>query len=210
MEAASKAFPLHRALLFALGFLLSVTAIDHDYKSILESVARLQISDVISLEDGIFSKSTVANILWGLATALAGWTIPRITLRFIFKYSEKISLVRTKIEAAHADSPFKNKTPTVAEKKEALEFIDSTLQKPKKQLQSLNTVAELAAGTATAFFATWYWGNILDAICGLLFLVILLVAQFKSLLLFLSDYIAGAIVRAQLLGKSPPDLSNLG
>lgn len=209
LEAATKAFPLHRALLFALGFVLSAIALDHEYKSIFESLANLKLSETISFQGGILSKSTVANFLWGFATSLAGLLTSRLSLRVIFNFANKMVPLRSKIEAAHADSPFKAKPLTLAEKKEAVEFIDSSLLETKTQLQSLNAAAELCAGLFVALIVGSYWGNLIDFGLGMIFGVMLVSIQIKSLLIFLNEYIGGAISKAQVLGKSPPDLAKL-
>jgi hypothetical protein len=209
LEAATKAFPLHRAVLFAVGFAFSAIALDHEYKSIFESLASLKLSEAISFDNGILSKSTVANFLWGLACSFAGLIISRLTLRFIFNFTNKIVPVRSKIEAAHIDSPFKNKAATLTEKKEIIEFIDSSLSETRAQLQQLNAAAELCAGLFISLVAASYWGNIIDLGLGIFFGSMLVGIQIRSLFIFLNDYIGGAIFRAQVLGKSPPDLTKL-
>ena len=63
VEAVTKTFPLHRILVFTLGFMLSLIALEHDYKSLSESLVLLELGDIAELDSGPLSQATILNII---------------------------------------------------------------------------------------------------------------------------------------------------
>ena len=204
IDAVTKTFPLHRLVVFALGFLLSLIAIDHEYKSLSESLVHLGLGDLVSLDSGPLSNATVLNIFLGLCSMLSGWAVARVTLRIVFAWGDKLASVRQKVKAAYDESPFKN-VKTIAERKEALEFVDSSLDDSRSKIKAMAAMAELLGGIDVTLLVGCLWGNWLDAFYGLAALIAAAIAQFRSVLIFLSDYLGPAISRALLLGRPPPN-----
>jgi hypothetical protein len=203
VDAVTKTFPLHRVLVFALGTLLSLIAPDHEYKSLSESLIRLGLGDLTSLESGPLSKATVLNVFLGLGAALSGWAVARVTLRIAFECADNLASVRQKVKVAYDESPFKN-AKTIADRKEALEFVNSSLEDSHSKIKAMATIAELLGGVGVTLLIGCWWGSWLDAVYGLAALVAAVIAQFRSVLIFLSDYLGPALSRALLLGRPPP------
>lgn len=208
VDAVTKTFPLHRVLVFALGTLLSLIATDHEYKSLSESLVRLGLGDLTSLESGPLSKATVLNVFLGLGAALSGWAVARLALRIAFACVDNLASIRKKVKVAYDESPFKN-AKTITERKEALDFVNSSLEDSHSKIKAMAAMAELLGGVGVTLIVACWWGNWLDALYGLAALTTAVIAQFRSVLIFLSDYLGPALSRALLLGRPPPSSINV-
>ncbi|MGJ0223533.1 hypothetical protein ACQUZK_09045 [Streptococcus pyogenes] len=206
VEAAAALLPLHRALSFAVGFVVSFIALDHDYKSVTESLLHLPLDQFATLKEGLFADAVVANLVAGIAAVIAGWLLSRLTLRGMFAVVARATDYEKRVQEAYSTSAATG-VSTVGERKEALEFVESILASPQTGLRRLTALAELASALAVTLLAASYWGNLVDIVCGIAALAISSTFHFLAIRLFLADFLGPAILKATLLGKPvPPNL----
>lgn len=207
LEAAGKALPLHRALLFFFGFIASLLICADCTLSVIQAVLRLEIKPLIFLDSEIYKGATILNLLAGCAAAVTAVVLSRISLRITFSAICKLINYEQRVDSAFRDSPFK--TSPLKERKEALDFLEIGAAPLRNKLQFFNTVTELLSGAALVLLIAAFWGTWIDALAGFFLLMGLFIVQAFSIHLFLSQYLPIAISRAQLLGKPIPRATDI-
>lgn len=203
VEAVTSAMPLHRALVFATGFSGSLAVRDQTHLSIVETLARVPLSNLTSLATGPLSKAIFADVLLGIALVVGGWVLARLVLRAVFALAARSTKLWERAGASAAQSPL-DLTQSLSDRQAALDLIEKSLDEPRSRLRVRAAAAEVTAGFGIGCLAATYWGNVLDGLLGAFLLMLLIALQVSSVRLFLADFLGPAIVKARLLGREPP------
>jgi hypothetical protein len=203
VEAATSAFPLHRAVVFAGGLMGSIAVHHQTHLSIFETLARLPLADITSLTKGPLGKASVADVMAGVAIIIAGWIFSRLTLRLVFALASRSTDLRARVAESEAQAPI-DKEQSLADRQKAMELIDASLKEPRVRLRNLGAAAELTSGLAIAGFVAFHWGNVVDFLFAFAMLVTSVVIQTNSVRIFLADYFGPALFKARLQGKKAP------
>ena len=144
VEAASSALPLHRVVVFAVGFVGSVSVQQQTHLSIIETIASIPVSDLTSLSLG---KALLADVLLGISLVFMGWIFSRLVLRTIFSFAARSTELWERMQGSGA-SQHSYHLQSFSERQTALEYIDKSLSEPRARLRSLCAVAEFLGGLA--------------------------------------------------------------
>jgi len=207
VEAATTAFPLHRAVLFGAGLIGSIAVHRKTQASVFGTIAQYPLADIASLSTGPLSKATIADVMVALAAVFLGWGITRIGLQRIFAMAARMTDLWENIEKSELRMPIKEDQP-LADRQKALELIDGSLKEPRARLRSINALAELTCGIGVASLASSYWGNWIDAAIGGTSLIASLALQVVAVRFFLAEYLGPALSKARIQGKKPPGPSS--
>lgn len=202
LEAAKIAFPLHRLVVFAAGFVGSVAVGTQTHPSVAETIARLKLVDLASIR-GPLANSALLNIILGIGLVILGWAFSRASLIAVFNLAARGTRLQDRVKR-----PLGPRDPlrdTASDRQAAVSLIESSLEEPRVRLRALNAFAEMLFGLGSGALIAWLWGNWLDLSIGLLSLLIAVVLDFISVHLFIAEYYGLAFFRAQLQGRKPPD-----
>lgn len=209
VEAATSALPLHRAVVFTAGLGGSITVRQQPtHLSIFETLARIPLSELISLSTGPFSKAVFADVLFGIALVTSGWIFSRLVLWAVFSLAARSTNLWKRARASAEQTPI-NPEQSLADRQAALELIDKSLSEPRSRLRSRAASAELLAGLGLGCLLAAYWGNILDGLLGTVLIVLSIGLQVSSVKLFLTDYLGPAMLKARLQGRKPPNPTSI-
>lgn len=205
-EAVKSALPLHRLVIAIFALLAIAVAPNHEYKSIIESIARTDLSELEWGQDGVFANVTFGDILLVFALVFTGWCFSRLLLRLIFGLaagSVDLKLALTEAAAAWPKPALDFETV-----KSQVEFLDFLIEPTKRQLRKLNAIAELFAAIGLGFLIVSYWGGALDSALGASSLLIAVLYHIKAVRIFLSGYIGPALHKSSILGRKLPSIAD--
>lgn len=207
VDAATTAFPLHRAVLFVAGLIGSIAVHHKTQTSVFATIAQYPLADIASLSTGPMSKATFADVLVGLAAVLLGWGLTRIGLRQIFSLAARLTDLWANVKRSELRMSINADQP-LTDRQKALELIDGALKEPRARLRSINALAELTCGIGIASLVSSYWGNWIDAAIGGASLIASLALQVVAVRFFLAEYLGPALSKARLQAKKPPGPSS--
>ncbi|WP_428416821.1 hypothetical protein [Methylibium sp.] len=202
-EAAKSVFPLHRLILVILGFLGSIAVQNQSCKSILETIMRWPLRELMFGGDGLLVNAVIADLFAGITLAVIGWMFSYGILRLVYWLAARS--VDLPARVVKATEMFAKDTQRDADEiKSLLGLIDSMLEIPRKRLRAFNAGAEFAAGVAACCLVFSYWGNTVDFTAGIVAMFICLALHARAVQVFLEAYLGPALIKSKLLGKSPP------
>ena len=204
VEAATSKLPLHRVVVFAVGFVGSVSVHHQTHISIFETIARIRVSELTSLSSGLIGKAVLADVLLGSSLVLIGWIFTRLVLRTIFSLAAALTDLWERMQIS-APSPHIHSLQSLSELQTALEIIDKLLSEPRARLRSLCAAAELLGGLGVGCLVAAFWGNILDGILGAAISIVAIGLQVSAVQLFIGDYLGLAMLKAKLQGRKAPE-----
>jgi hypothetical protein len=193
-------FPLHRIFLCILGFVCGLVVKDHAYKSVIESLVQIDLKS-LSFEDGkLFENSRILHILLGIFLSLSAWITSRYTTTLFFKFILKKTRAKNKIETEQ----LRIKKLLSSARKDALEQIpyfekQSTIA--SKKINRMANSGELFIGVSLCFGAVSFFGNSLDILVSLAFLLLYAIAIYLAILWFYSKYIKFDLLKSAVLGS---------
>jgi hypothetical protein len=204
VEAATTALPLHRAIVFAIGFIGSLAIKNQTHLSILETVASFPLNDLTSFSTGPLREAIFADVLAGVFLTISGWLVSRVLLRAIFSLAARSTdLWKRVTESESAIGP----SNSLAERLQLVELIDSSLVETRAHLRSLSGGSELLCALVVGCLLASHWGNVLDIFGGVLSLATAIIVNAASVRIFLADYFGPALLKAQLQGKKASSLN---
>lgn len=206
-EAVKSALPLHRLLVAVIAILAIALLHVHEYKSIFESLARIEISMLKWGDGGILADSTLGDVFLSGAVVVSGWCFSRILLRLIFALAE--GALNLKSVLAQQMAAWPKPALDFSTVKAQIEFLDSTIEPTRKHIRALNTVAEFAAAIGLGFLVCFYWGNILDLLIAILAIAIACYFNYRAINLFLSSYIGPSLHKSSILGRKLPSIFDI-
>lgn len=208
VEAISSTLPLHRFVIVVFGFLCAIAIGNQEYRSIIETILRFQISKLSFEEDMLFEHATLFDCMWGLILCLLSFACYKLLSNFIFlsistaiNYDQRIATQRLRYAWISALSQ--------SDKNIALIRIEKRKKVQQKKLRWRSVAAELAIAFCVAMAASAYWGNALDAALAFAGFVFFLAIQGNLIYVFLRDYLGSALQESMLeddqAAISPPD-----
>ncbi len=208
VEAATSTLPLHRAAVFAVGFVCSVSVNQQTHLSIIETIASIPVSELTSFSNGLLGKAVLADVLIGISLTLIGWIFSRLVLRTIFALAARSTDLWERMQIS-GTTPHIHPLQSLSERQTALEFIDRSLSEPRARLRSLCATAELLGGLGVGCLIAAFWGNILDGILGVAICSIAVGLQVSAVQFFIADYLGPAMLKAKLQGRKAPEPSGV-
>jgi len=205
-EAATKALPLHRAVVFAAGFLVSLAIQRQTHLSILETLSCVPLTDFATFEKGFLAKATSANAMWAIGLTIVAVLLSKTLTRLAYMLVDRATGASKR--AAQLDRAWL-KGLSIEERKAALELIDAGLAEPRGRLRSMTSINELLSGIGIAFAVAAHWGNVLDGTISGVALVSAACSHLLAIQIFLGDYFGPALTRAQLQGKRVPHIATV-
>lgn len=203
LEAASAALPLHRLVLFVFGLVGSIVVKHQTHLSALESLSNIRLAELVDFKSSLLKDATVANIFIGIGLVLAGWIIARALIWLTFTLASKATNLSKKIPQNSAniaqdvlDSPI--------DRHQMVGLIEASLEIPRIRLRAMNAFAELTSGMAAGCAVVSIWGNAMDIMVSIVFLLTAVCISIFAVRLFFNEYFGPALYIAQLQGKPPP------
>jgi glycerol uptake facilitator-like aquaporin len=92
----------------------------------------------------------------------------------------------------------------IADRSEAVELAESSLEEPAKRIRSINRIAEFLGGCGFVLVVLGFADSANDLLIGLPLLLFSFAALVYSVRLFLAEYFGTAMYAARLRGKNPP------
>lgn len=204
VEAATTALPLHRVIVFGIGFIGSLAIKNQTHLSILETVASLPLNDLTSFSIGPFREAIFADVLVGIFLAASGWFVSRVLLRIIFGLAARSTNLWKRV--TESELPI-GRSQSLAERLQLVELIDSSLIETRAHLRSLSAGSELLCALVVGCLLASHWGNVLDVLGGVVSLATALIVNAASVRIFLADYFGPSLLKAQLQGKKASSLN---
>lgn len=203
VESIASTLPLHR-LIVASSALLGALAISHQtHLSIAETIASIEIAQLIEAESSTIRKLRVLDIFFGMLLPALAWIASYAATRLVFLLVERGSNLKNRATAAI--ERFQNiKAMELKERREEIEILDKSLEKTRGTLRRCGSISEILCGFGLLFLISSYWGNILDFSLGVLSLLGGVVSSGISLKFFFRDYYGTALFISQLQGKALP------
>ncbi|WP_332745164.1 hypothetical protein [Hydrogenophaga sp.] len=205
-EAVTHAFPLHRAIIFATGFLLSLAIQQQTHLSALETIVAVPLSDLASFSTGFLAKATFGNVFWGAASTCAGVGASKMLIRLAYAVVDRAT--GASVKAATIDKSWIAGL-SVEERMLALELVDSGMSEPRARLRAITSTNELLVGIGSICIVAAFWGNRLDGFVGALALAGAICSHLLAIHVFLKDYYGAALTKAHLQGKVAPNIAEL-
>jgi len=206
IEAATKALPLHRAVVFVIGFLISLAVQHRTHLSALETLAVIPLLEFTDANGGFFSKSTVGNVLWAFSSTLAVIFLSKIFIRLAYELVDRATKASEKAKSLSGDWI---SSLSIEERKAALDLVSSGMIEPRARLQTLTAINELLIAVGVIFSVAAFFGGILDLSVGGVAFVSAFFSHVFSIKIFLTDYYGAALVKAQLQGRPPPHIRKI-
>lgn len=200
-EAATRALPLHRFLIFATGFLVSLGVQQQTHLSILETLSVLKLSSLTSFDKGFFEEATVASVMWAIVATALSVIVSKGMARLAYRVVDHATGASTK--AQNLDRSWLGAL-SVEEKKAAVELLDSGLNETRSRIRMLTGLNELLIGLFITFASALHWGNLLDGSVAAVAIIGAVISHMAAISTFLSEYYGPALIRAQLQGKAAP------
>ncbi len=203
LEAASAALPLHRLVLFAFGCVGSIAVKHQTHLSVLESLSYIRLGELIDFKSPLLKDATVANVLIGIGLALAGWIIARALIWLTFTLASKATNLSKNIPQPPANAANGVLAPP-ADRHQMVALIEASLEIPRVRLRAMNAFVELSGGMAAGCAIASIWGNAIDMVASIAFLLTAICIGIFAVTLFFNEYFGPALYIAQLQGKPPP------
>lgn len=203
VESIANALPLHR-LIIAFSAVLGALAISHQtHLSIAETIASIEVAQLINLESGAVLRLKILDIFLGLLLPALAWLASYVVTRLIFLLVDRGS--RLENRAIEAAEKYKGiRTMSLKERREEIDILDRSLEKARAKLKKMSSIGEVFCGFGLLFLVSAYWGNALDILLGFLSLIGGMVSSGISLRFFFSDYYGTALFISQLQGRALP------
>lgn len=205
-EAATKALPLHRAIVFGAGFLLSLSIQQQTHLSILETLAVVPLSDFSTLDKGFLAKATGANVMWAMLATLTAVALSKGMIRLAYGVVDRATGASKR--AAQLDRGWVAGLP-IEERKAALDLVESGLAESRTRLRAMTGMNEILIGVSAMFAVSAVWGNALDGSISAVTLIAATCTHLMAIYVFLTDYYGPALAKAQLQGRSLPRITSL-
>jgi hypothetical protein len=205
-EAATKALPLHRAVVFFTGFLVSLAVQQQTHLSLLETLAVVPLADFFTLDKGLLAKATFGNVFWAILATFAGVAFSKVSIRLAYGLVDRATGLSAK--AAGLDKSWLSGL-SIEERISALELLESGLIEPRARLRAFSGLSELLGGVGIIFFVATVWGNRIDGTVGTVALIGAFISQLVTIFIFLSDYYGPAMAKAHLQGRLAPNIEAL-
>lgn len=207
-EAISGVFPLHRALVFAIGVIFSEAARKPLYTSIAKSILSYEASRIFFGQNSMVANMQVMSLLAGLLLVLVSWGATQLLINFLFSVVASVTKVWDRVDRIKRNFVTTNAPMSVPERQGLIQFLDLSLSEPKKALQKLNATVEISLAASIACMLTGIRGSSLDLLLFAIFLISSVIVGAVSVHLFLADYFGLSLLRAELLGRKRPTPSS--
>lgn len=205
-EAVTQALPLHRAVIFLVGFYISIATKNKTHLSAIETLAMVPLNKIKDFDEGFLSNAFVENVFFGVFAILFGVLLSKLMLISVYKLVQKST--KLAFRSKNTDSTWLNNL-SMDDRKAALEVVEMGLLKPRSRLRRISTVNEILCGTAVVLLGASIFCGLFDFVVGFIFLVFAVVNHFYIIKIFISDYYGQALVASQLQGKELPSINNL-
>lgn len=191
-------FPLHRAVLLAVGVLIVIGAKISEFKSVSEGLLNLKLRSIADFDQGFLSAITLQDGLLVILILVGGSLLHRLMRHILLTWIKK----RLSLGAATQDMKEKSAHAKDGTIYTYLSFkkSESAASKWSKKIASLSSLGEMAATLFLMFCYAGYFGNILDIGVAIIFLFCAFFALFKSMIVFLRNYLPHAVHIQALLG----------
>ena len=203
VAAATAALPLQRIVVFVVGFVGSLAVTSQTHLSVLETIAKIELSKLTSLTTGPLALASIGNVLIGLGLVVVAWALSRSLLWAVFALGAKSTDLWSRVSAAKSgksDQPFMEPSERLA----AVALLDASLLETRARLRAMSAFAELLCGLFAGCSIGFFWGNALDLAVGLCFFAAAFGLHIAAVRLFLAEYFGPALLRAQLQGRRHP------
>lgn len=203
VEAASLALPLHRVVVFAAGFFGSLSVASETHLSVLETVLRIELSSLTSLNSGPLALASIGNVFFGFGLVFLAWALSRGLLWAVFTMGAKATNLWSKVDEANKKYDDR-RFIEAAERQASVSLIEASLQETRARVRACNAFAEIFCGLGVGCSIGYLWGNVLDLLVGFCSFAIALTLHVVAVRIFLAEYFGPALLKAQLQGRRPP------
>jgi hypothetical protein len=202
-DAAANLLPLHRAIVFAIGFFMSLALSRRHSASMTLSMLNTRLVDISSFSKPPLAGARVADVAAGIALVVLSWLASRIILAVVFRVAARSTSLWERVESSQSHKVVRN-VQNLADHQSAVSLLDTLLKGPKARLRMLNALSELCAGIALVNVFSGIRGSNADLGIGTGFAVIATVVNILAVNYFFADCFGPLLLRAELLGAKKP------
>lgn len=191
--------PLHRMFLFTLGFIAVIVSQKQTHKSIVESLLRLDLKSFSFDAGNLLETAQIWHALVGASLVFLGWATSRFVTRALFKFllkkiktEEKLCSEKKKIQLLLSKSR--------KDASEQLPYFEKQSEIARKKVIRAANFGELFIGVFICFMGAIWFGNVLDLIVSLTFLVFAFISTYIAVFLFYSKYLKFDLLRSVVSG----------
>lgn len=201
-DAIVRFFPLQRISIFFVGFFASLSG-EKSSESILAAISKVKLAELTSWSDGVLGDATGLNFLCGLIAVASAVFTSQVLTRWVFNLVSHATKLTNRVKSL--DKSWAENL-SLDDRKTALEMIEKATEAPRNRLRTMASLNELLLGLFLIFFAACFWTSKIDGLIAGIFLFFSIISHATAMHIFINDYYGLAATRAQLLGKTLPDL----
>lgn len=190
--------PLHRVALFFITLVVVVSVQNLHYESVIESLLNLRVHSFFDITFGFFSDLKIKEALIAGSIILSGIFLQRF-IRWGFFAWVKRKLSLGDVEKQMGASSKLHQKGSMADYL-AFKRSESEAKKWAGKIAYLSSMSESATVLFTTFMFASYFGNFIDLILAIIFLICALLALAKSITSFLRKYLPHAVHMNSFLG----------
>lgn len=203
VESITSTLPLHRLVLFGVGFMAALAVANQTHLSIAETICKFRIGDLIDAQSALLKEATVSYVLIGLASPMFGWAIARALTKVAYSIAARGTDLKNRVADALERSRG-SVSMDLEERREEIEILERALERPRSNMKRLNSLCENFSGIASVFLVASFWGNAIDIFIGVASLVGGGVSSIFAIRFFFSEYYGAALFLSQLQGRNHP------
>lgn len=202
-DAIVRVFPIHRAVVFIFGLSASLS-VEKSRESIVSEFFDFRFLEALPISTGFFKESTGLNLLLGLIAVISGVLLSGAINRCIFIIINKATSIKQRTQKISRE--WANNL-SIEDRKIALEVIDSATSETKTRIRAMAGFNELVTGFFLITFTASIFTGFFDGVTSLILFLTALISHAIALHVFINDYYGFAATKAQLLGKSMPEIT---
>lgn len=202
-DAAATLLPLHRAIVFTIGFFTSLVLSRIHSASITFSMLNTRLVDISSFSKPPLAGARVADVAAGIALVVISWYSSRLILAAAFQVAARSTHLWERVQSSPNYNLVRN-VHNLADQQSAVALLDSLLKGPRARLRMLNALTEICSGIALVNFFSGIRGSTADFWIGVGFAVAAIVTTILAVNYFLSDCFGPLLLRSELLGAKKP------
>lgn len=200
--------PIHRFFVFALGVLCSLAVQNLTHKSLIETLLNIRLSTLTFDEGGVLESALLGNIAIGILLSTVAWGASSMLTQRFFTLVLQALNANQKIESAS-----KNIRALLAggraQNKEELTYFSNKSSDAGKKVRRLASLGEFSLGISICFSVGTIYGNMIDLLVSLIFLIGFFLGSFLAIHAFFSKFIKYDLLCKAITGdRSPIDLPN--
>lgn len=205
LESVTARFPAQRALVFVIGFILSLVISEALSGGIVSTLLKFELVNLTVPSKPPLVDSTIGGLILGLGLAFLGVAASRLTAFTLFRLADRSTKMREKVRKIYRKGA-NTGSLSAPDRQTEISILEGSLLHAASRIKAFNALAEFSGAVGLLLIAAASISGTQDFVVGLLFTSLLVLCVVRSVQIFISDYFAMAAYKNRLQGRCEPQL----